>query len=97
MSAARIYLYKRFERFWHWSQALLIIIMMVTCFEVHVGSTGIKIISCYSVPDSFCLFSEWDSVLIIVFCRGVVMFDVALIIITFEVFRSSPHANKLIG
>ncbi len=35
MSAARIYLYKRFERFWHWSQALLIIIMMITGFEVH--------------------------------------------------------------
>lgn len=35
MSAARIYLYKRFERFWHWSQALLVIVMMVTGFEVH--------------------------------------------------------------
>ncbi|WP_303783223.1 cytochrome b/b6 domain-containing protein [Azovibrio restrictus] len=31
----RIYLYKRFERFWHWSQALLIIIMMLTGFEIH--------------------------------------------------------------
>ena len=35
MSAERIYIYKRYERFWHWSQALLIIIMMVTGFEVH--------------------------------------------------------------
>ncbi|MES9960826.1 MAG: cytochrome b/b6 domain-containing protein [Sedimenticola sp.] len=31
----RIYIFKRFERFWHWSQALLIIFMMVTGFEVH--------------------------------------------------------------
>lgn len=31
----RIYIYKRYERFWHWSQALLIIIMMSTGFEVH--------------------------------------------------------------
>ncbi|OIR14547.1 hypothetical protein GALL_43480 [mine drainage metagenome] len=31
----RIYLYKRYERFWHWSQALLIISMMITGFEVH--------------------------------------------------------------
>lgn len=31
----RIYLYKRYERFWHWSQALLIVSMMVTGFEVH--------------------------------------------------------------
>ena len=31
----RIYLYKRYERFWHWSQALLIISMMIAGFEVH--------------------------------------------------------------
>ena len=33
--AERIYIFKRFERFWHWSQALLIIIMLITGFEVH--------------------------------------------------------------
>jgi thiosulfate reductase cytochrome b subunit len=31
----RIYLYKRYERFWHWSQAALVIAMMATGFEVH--------------------------------------------------------------
>lgn len=31
----RIYLYKRYERFWHWSQAVLIIFMLVTGFEIH--------------------------------------------------------------
>ena len=31
----RIYIFKRFERFWHWSQALLIMFMMTTGFEVH--------------------------------------------------------------
>lgn len=31
----RIYLYSRYERFWHWSQALLVILMMITGFEVH--------------------------------------------------------------
>lgn len=31
----RIYLYKRYERFWHWSQATLIILMMITGFEIH--------------------------------------------------------------
>ncbi len=30
-----IQLYKRFERFWHWSQALLIITLIVTGLEVH--------------------------------------------------------------
>lgn len=31
----RIYIYKRYERFWHWSQALLIIVMLISGFEVH--------------------------------------------------------------
>ncbi len=35
----RIYLYKRYERFWHWSQALLVISMLVTGFEVHGSFT----------------------------------------------------------
>ncbi|PKO56485.1 MAG: cytochrome B [Betaproteobacteria bacterium HGW-Betaproteobacteria-21] len=35
MNAQRIYIYKRYERFWHWSQAALIITMMITGFEVH--------------------------------------------------------------
>ncbi|MDH5765523.1 MAG: cytochrome b/b6 domain-containing protein [Gammaproteobacteria bacterium] len=33
--AERIYIFKRFERFWHWSQALLIIFLLVTGFEIH--------------------------------------------------------------
>ena len=31
----RIYIFKLFERFWHWSQAILIISMAVTGFEIH--------------------------------------------------------------
>jgi len=31
----RIYIFKRFERFWHWAQALLIITLIVTGLEVH--------------------------------------------------------------
>ncbi|MBT5521756.1 MAG: cytochrome B [Rhodospirillales bacterium] len=31
----RIYIFKRFERFWHWSQAALIITMGASGFEVH--------------------------------------------------------------
>ncbi|MGB7503081.1 MAG: cytochrome b/b6 domain-containing protein [Azonexus sp.] len=32
---SRIYLYKRYERFWHWSQAALVIFMLLTGFEIH--------------------------------------------------------------
>ncbi|MGB0749076.1 MAG: cytochrome b/b6 domain-containing protein [Magnetospiraceae bacterium] len=31
----RIYIFKAFERFWHWAQALLIIGMLITGFEIH--------------------------------------------------------------
>ena len=31
----RVYVYKGFERFWHWNQALLIIFLAFTGFEVH--------------------------------------------------------------
>ena len=30
-----IYLYTRYERFWHWLQAALIAVLLVTGFEVH--------------------------------------------------------------
>lgn len=30
-----IYLYTRYERFWHWIQSLLIIVLLITGFEVH--------------------------------------------------------------
>jgi thiosulfate reductase cytochrome b subunit len=31
----RIYIFKRFERFWHWTQAGLILFLMLTGFEIH--------------------------------------------------------------
>ncbi len=31
----RIYLYRGFERFWHWAQAALIILLALTGFEIH--------------------------------------------------------------
>lgn len=31
----KIYIYRRFERFWHWTQAFLILFLALTGFEVH--------------------------------------------------------------
>jgi thiosulfate reductase cytochrome b subunit len=31
----KVYLYKGFERFWHWAQTLLIFFLMLTGFEIH--------------------------------------------------------------
>lgn len=35
MSKKQIYIYKGFERFWHWMQALLIFFLAFTGFEIH--------------------------------------------------------------
>jgi thiosulfate reductase cytochrome b subunit len=32
---SRIYLFKRYERFWHWAQVALILTLIVTGFEIH--------------------------------------------------------------
>lgn len=32
---SRVMIYTRFERFWHWSQALLIFALLLTGFEIH--------------------------------------------------------------
>lgn len=31
----RIYVFKRFERFWHWAQAAMILLLLATGFEIH--------------------------------------------------------------
>ena len=31
----RVMIFKRFERFWHWSQAALIIVLLMSGFEIH--------------------------------------------------------------
>lgn len=35
----QVYLYTRYERFWHWLQSLLILILLLTGFEVHNSYT----------------------------------------------------------
>ena len=35
MSKKQVYIYKSFERFWHWMQAILILFLAFTGFEIH--------------------------------------------------------------
>ncbi|MFA6233722.1 MAG: cytochrome b/b6 domain-containing protein [Bacteroidota bacterium] len=35
MITRQVYVYRAFERFWHWTQALLILFLAVTGFEIH--------------------------------------------------------------
>jgi thiosulfate reductase cytochrome b subunit len=39
MTVRRAYVYKGFERFWHWTQAMLILFLALTGFEVHGSLT----------------------------------------------------------
>ncbi|MEJ2154878.1 MAG: cytochrome b/b6 domain-containing protein [Desulfobacteraceae bacterium] len=44
-----IYLYSRYERFWHWLQSALIIILLLTGFEVHQGLSLLRFHSAVKV------------------------------------------------
>ncbi len=41
MSARRVYLYTRFERFWHWTQAVLVITLLYSGFDIHGSLRGL--------------------------------------------------------
>lgn len=36
-SLEKIYLYSRFERFWHWAQAAFVVMLGITGYEIHHG------------------------------------------------------------
>jgi thiosulfate reductase cytochrome b subunit len=59
--SGKIYIFKRFERFWHWSQAALIIFMLITGFEVHGSYAlfGFKAASQYHVYAAWALITLW--------------------------------------
>jgi len=59
--AERIYIFKRFERFWHWSQAALIITLMTTGFEVHGSYTlfGFKTAVAWHTTAAWTLVGLW--------------------------------------
>ncbi|MBF0255150.1 MAG: cytochrome b/b6 domain-containing protein [Gammaproteobacteria bacterium] len=57
----RIYIFKRFERFWHWSQAALILFMLVTGFEVHGSYSlfGFAAAAEYHTTAAWALITLW--------------------------------------
>lgn len=59
----RIYIYKRFERFWHWSQAALIIFLAITGFEVH----GTFDIFGFEQAARFHRVASWALIVLIIF------------------------------
>jgi PAS domain S-box-containing protein len=59
----QVYIYKFFERFWHWMQALLIGILMVTGFEIHSTYNLLGYETAVKVHD----VSAWVFLVLIVF------------------------------
>ncbi len=59
----KVYLYSRFERFWHWVQGLLIITLIVTGFEIHGTYTLLGFEEAHEVH----VFCAWTWLILYVF------------------------------
>jgi thiosulfate reductase cytochrome b subunit len=63
MSTEKFYAFKRFERFWHWSQAALIITLMLSGFDLH----GVYKIFGFEKAVDIHTFAAWSLVTLWVF------------------------------
>lgn len=63
----RVYIYKGFERFWHWMQAILIFILMFTGFEIHGMANYLKVYIGYNNAVMVHNYAAWTFMILIVF------------------------------
>jgi thiosulfate reductase cytochrome b subunit len=72
MASTRIYVFNRFNRVWHWGQALLVLTMLLTGFEIH-GSYSLfgfeKAVGFHTFA-AWSLISLWAFVLFWLFTTG---------------------------
>jgi len=59
----KIYLYTLFERFWHWAQAGLVIVLAVTGYEIH----GVYELFGFNLAHDIHVYSGWSLVILYVF------------------------------
>ncbi len=59
----KVYLYKRFERFWHWAQTVLVLTLLFTGFEIHGTTDFMGYESAVQVHN----ISAWAFIILIVF------------------------------
>ncbi len=59
----KVYLYKKFERFWHWGQTLLILTLIFTGFEIHGTTSYMGYRQAVEIHD----ISAWAFLILIVF------------------------------
>lgn len=72
MASTKIYVFNRFNRFWHWGQALLVLTMLLTGFEIH-GSYSVfgfeRAVSFHTIA-AWTLISLWAFVIFWLFTTG---------------------------
>ena len=56
----KVYLYKRFERFWHWGQTILILILIFTGFEIHGNTHYMGYVSAVTIHN----YSAWAFIIL---------------------------------
>ncbi len=99
--AEKLYIFKRFERFWHWSQAALIIFMMITGFEVHGVYTFFGFGQAVSLhtTSAWALLTLWAFAIVWQFTTGewrqylptVKKVDVMIKYYAWDIFSGAPH------
>ena len=103
--AERIYVFKRFERFWHWSQAGLIMFLMLTAFDIHGTYTifGFEKAVAYHTFAAWSLIGLWVFAIFWHFTTGewkqyVPTTEKVVAMIHYYsvgIFRNEPHPFKL--
>ncbi len=81
-----IYLYTRFERFWHWAQAALILSLLLTGFEIH----GAWRLFGFEEAHEIHILAAWSWLVLYVFI-------VFWMIVTSEWMQYIPTAKKLLA
>ncbi|NHZ85548.1 MAG: cytochrome B [Planctomycetia bacterium] len=104
MSKKKIYIYQGFERFWHWMQALLIIFLAFTGFEVH----GVYTFFGYKFAVQYHNLAAWLLMVLIIFAifwhlttgewkqyiPTLENLKAQLNYYIFGIFRDAPHPTK---
>ena len=103
--AERIYVFKRFERFWHWSQAGLIMFLMLTAFDIHGTYTifGFEKAVAYHTIAAWSLIGLWVFAIFWHFTTGewkqyIPTTEKVLAMVHYYsvgIFRNEPHPFKL--
>jgi thiosulfate reductase cytochrome b subunit len=101
----RVYIFKRFERFWHWTQAALIVFMMLSGFEIHglYRLFGFEAAIAYHTTAAWALVALWMFAIFWHFTTGewrqyiptLEKVDAMLKYYLTGIFRNAPHPFRV--